>query len=46
METNEHKYDKHLYRKWHCNIMLQVNWLDTAEEIDDLFLGDAEVLNL
>lgn len=21
----------------------QVNWLETAEEIDDLFLGDAEV---
>lgn len=21
----------------------QVNWLETAEELDDLFLGDAEV---
>lgn len=26
------------------DITYQVNWLDTAEEIDDLFLGDAEVL--
>lgn len=23
--------------------MFQLNWMQTAEEIDDLFLGDAEV---
>lgn len=25
-------------------IISQVNWLETAEELDDIFLGDAEVL--
>jgi hypothetical protein len=25
------------------NGLFQGNWIDTAEEIDDLFLGDAEV---
>ena len=25
------------------NRLFQGNWIDTAEEIDDLFLGDAEV---
>jgi hypothetical protein len=24
-------------------LMFQLNWMETAEEIDDLFLGDAEV---
>lgn len=27
-------------------IPLQVNWMETAEEIDDLFLGDAEVWSI
>ncbi|KAK6150182.1 hypothetical protein DH2020_017707 [Rehmannia glutinosa] len=26
-------------------LIKSINWLETAEEIDDLFLGDAEVLN-
>ena len=27
-------------------LIFQLNWLETAEEIDDLFLGDAEVCYL
>lgn len=30
-------------RKWHMNLWMQLNWLAIAEEIDDLYLGDAEV---
>lgn len=26
-----------------AEIYFQLNWMQTAEEIDDLFLGDAEV---
>lgn len=29
-------------RSWYC-VHLQENWLEVAEEIDDMFLGDAEV---
>lgn len=31
------------YLKLELSIILQLNWMETAEEIDDLFLGDAEV---
>ncbi|XP_025793773.1 probable ribose-5-phosphate isomerase 4, chloroplastic isoform X2 [Panicum hallii] len=30
------------FQSW-LKVLLQGNWIDTAEEIDDLFLGDAEV---
>lgn len=26
--------------------IFQVNWMETAEEIDDLFIGDAEVFSI
>uniref|UniRef100_A0A0A9E886 Ribose-5-phosphate isomerase n=1 Tax=Arundo donax TaxID=35708 RepID=A0A0A9E886_ARUDO len=30
------------FQSW-LKVFFQGNWIDTAEEIDDLFLGDAEV---
>lgn len=29
--------------KYSLQLNFQLNWMETAEEIDDLFLGDAEV---